>query len=112
MPIKRMKAWQYFIALDLATNESFENSGAFRSGILTLDAIVSVRLTQSLTAALDLRTWNFALWFHFNGKITHKRPPVWRQLLLPIAGRFNCRQSASSSMVPFAYYFGVPIGRR
>jgi hypothetical protein len=77
MPMKRMKARQYFIALDLATNESFENTGAFRSWILALDAIVGVRLTQSLAAAPHLRTCDFALWSHFNGNITHERASVY-----------------------------------
>jgi hypothetical protein len=76
MPMKRMKARQDFIALDLATNESFENSGAFRSWILALDATVGVRVTKSLAAALHLRSagfrFGFRLWF--DGKIAHVVP--------------------------------------
>jgi hypothetical protein len=71
MPMKRMKAWQDFIALDFATNESFENSGAFRSWILALDAIVGVRLTQSLAAARYLRNSDFR--FRLDSKIAQEK---------------------------------------
>jgi hypothetical protein len=49
-----------------------------------------VRLTQSLAAALHLRACDFALWLHFDRKITH--------------------EGASASMVPFVRTeFGVTI---
>ena len=42
MAMKRMKARQDLITLDVAANERFENRRAFRAGELALNAIVSI----------------------------------------------------------------------
>jgi hypothetical protein len=73
--MKRMKARQDFGLLNIAANERFEDRFTFWAGILALDAAVGFRLAQSVTPALHLSACDFALWFHFNGKITHEWPP-------------------------------------
>ena len=72
--MQRMKARQDFGLLNITANESFEDRLTFWAGILALDAAVGFRVAQSFTPALPLSGADFALWLHFNGKITHVVP--------------------------------------
>jgi hypothetical protein len=72
MAMKRMKAWQDLVALNVATNERFENRRAFRAGELALNAIMSISQPQRCAAALHLCIADFSLRPWFYSKITHE----------------------------------------
>jgi hypothetical protein len=73
--MKRMKAREDFGLLNITATESFEERFTFWAGKLALNAAVGFRVAQSFTPALHLSGADFALWLHFDGKITHERPP-------------------------------------
>ncbi len=63
MPMKRMKARQDFIALNVTANESLENSGAFGAWKLAFNAVMGVSVAQGLTPALHLLSADFRFGF-------------------------------------------------
>jgi hypothetical protein len=71
--MKRVKARQDFIALNLAADESFEDRFTFWARILALNAAMCFRVTQTFTPALHLygADLRFGFRLRFNSKITH-----------------------------------------
>ena len=59
--MKCVKARKNLIAFDIATDERFKDRGALRAGKRPLNAIVSIGLTQGLSAVLHL--CGADLWF-------------------------------------------------